>query len=131
MLKKVLAIASGVVVAMLIIMVTEWVGHRVAPGPMPGDAASEDMRIVPAVAMIAVLVGWFLGTLGGGAVANRIARLRWPAWAIAGLVLLGALVEFTTAQHPAWMIVAGVAAPLLAGWIVSREVPGRSAEAAV
>ena len=123
MLRKVLAIASGVVVAMLIIMATEWVGHRIAPGPMPSDAASEDMRIVPVGAMLAVIFAWFLGTLGGGAVANRVARLRWPAWAIAGLVLLGALIQFATARHPAWMMVAGVAAPLLAGWLVSRETP--------
>ena len=123
MLRKVLAIASGIVVAMLIIMVTEWLGHRIAPGPLPTETSSGDMSQVPIGAMLAVIFAWFLGSLGGGAVANRIARLSWPAWAIAGLVLLGAFIQFTSMKHPAWMIAAGIAAPLLAAWIVARQAP--------
>jgi hypothetical protein len=129
-LRTIIATAAGVIVAMIVIMAFEWIGHQASPVPPGPDPAHPDAAQIPFASAIAVLAGWFLGTLGGGAVANHLARRQWPSWIVVGVVLLGAIVNFATIRHPAWMIVVGIALPLIAGWIVSRRVPREAPEAA-
>lgn len=129
-LRTIIAIGAGVMVAVLAIMVVEGIGHRLAPVPVQPDPTNPDMAKIPVVAMVFVVAAWFLGVLAGGAVANHLARRHWPAWIIAGLVLCGALYQFAVILHPVWMMIAGVAAPLIAGWIVTRRVPRPAPEPA-
>jgi hypothetical protein len=122
-LRTIIATGLGVIIAVLVIMAIEAIGHRLAPFPPQVDPMNPDMAKVPVVAMLAVVLAWFLGTLAGGSLGNRLAHCRWPGWVIAGLVLVGAIYQFTIITHPAWMMAAGVAAPLLAAWILSRWAP--------
>ena len=123
MLRKIASIGAGIIVATLIMLVLQWVGERVVPVPAQVDPARPEMERVPLPALIVMLVAWFLGTLAGGAVANRLSRLRWPCWVIAGLVICGTLYQFAVVSWSPWMTIGGIAAPLLAAWLVSLRVP--------
>jgi hypothetical protein len=122
-LRTIIATGVGVIVAVLVIMAIEAIGHRLAPFPPQVDPMHPDMAKVPIVSMLAVVIAWFLGTLIGGAAGNRLAHCQWPGRIIAGLVIIGALYQFTVIQHPVWVLVVGIAAPLLAVWILSRWAP--------
>jgi hypothetical protein len=55
-----------------------------------------------------VLLAWVLGTFVGGVVAIRIAPTRpvLMAGGVAGMILLGAVMNLVTIPHPIWMVLA-------------------------
>ena len=83
--RMLLAIVGGLVVAMITIGVVEAAGHALFPPPAGLDAAdpADQARMIdalPVQAKIAVVVAWFLGSLAGAATAIAIARRALPAW---------------------------------------------------
>ncbi len=122
----VLGVVIGVIVSMLIILAVEGVGHTIFPPPPdvnltdPAQLATA-MGKIPVQAKIAVLLAWFLGTLGGASAANLIAgRRAWAGRIVALIVLALSIFNMTTIQHPAWMAVCAVLAILLAGFVADR-----------
>jgi MFS family permease len=116
MLKRILGVIAGIVVAGATVFILEWIGHRV----FPGNAAADDLGAVSPGLLAMVVAGWFLGPFIGGAVAARIADRGWAAWIVAAFILLGVLATVVSVPHPLWMTIAGVGLPLVAGWIASR-----------
>jgi hypothetical protein len=86
----------------------EFLAHQIAPQTAPARACH---RLPPLI---------FLSALAGGYVAARISRRSWAAWAIAGLVVTGAVLSLFQFPHPLWMQIASVAAPLLGGALAAR-----------
>lgn len=125
MLKLILGIVAGIVVAFATVFVVELVGHRLFPPPAgvdyndPAQLAAM-MERLPLGSKIAVVVAWFLGALVGGALANRIAGRALAGWIVAVAIVLAAYVTMATIPHPGWMWIAGVLLPLAAGWIAQR-----------
>lgn len=72
------------------------------------------LDVLPIGAMIAVVVGWFLGSLVGASTAIAITRRVLPAWTV-GLII-AALGLWTTQMfpHPTWMVVSALVLPLVA-----------------
>jgi hypothetical protein len=142
MMKSVIAVVLGVVCAALIVFGAEAAGHMLFPSPDIGiacaepetskskDSASACMAALPAAAKLAVVAGWFLGSLGGAIVSLLIGG-RWAplAWITAGTILLLTLVNFSAFPHPAWMLAAGVAAPILGGFCAIALAKARYARA--
>ncbi len=130
--RKVVAVIAGLVVAMLVVMVTEGAGHAIFPPPEGLDITKPEdqarlMEVIPLGAKIAVVVAWFLGAMAGAATAMAVGRHALPGW-IVGLVLV-ALSLFTTQMfpHPLWMMVAAVALPLAGVLVAKRLVASRLA----
>lgn len=122
MLRSVLSVVIGVIVASIIVLIVEMVGHSVTPSPVvldPKDPTA--MALVPLPAKVAVVLAWFAGALGGGIVASLIAR-RWApaAWVVAATILLLAGVTMTQFPHPIWMIFGAVLATGLGGWLAVK-----------
>ena len=132
MLRTILGIFAGVVLAFVVLMGLEMAGHAVMPPPAGLDPADpEDLKQMVASASTAakawVVFAWFAAVVAGGWVARRLSRQGWAGWVIAALIVLGGVANIMMIPHPLWMQIAAVAAPLLGGWIVTRLPVGGSA----
>ena len=132
MLRTILGILAGVVLAFVVLMGLEMAGHAAMPPPAGLDPADpEDLKQMVASASMAakvwVVFAWFAAVVVGGWAARRLSRKAWAGWVIAGLIVLGGVANIMMIPHPLWMQIAAVAAPLLGGWIVTRLPAGASA----
>jgi len=125
--RTVVAVVVGTVVAFVLVGVIEAVGELAYPPPAgvdfraPGQLASY-MERLPAGALAFVLAAWIVATFAGGLVAAWIARPRAAlAAAIVGaLVLAATIMNVVLIPHPAWMVAAGVAGIAVAAWLAGR-----------
>lgn len=140
MLRSILSIVAGFVVAVVVIMALEIVGHAIYPPP-PGidlhDPAALKTIIdkLPRGALIAVLVAWGLGTFAGSLTAALIARrahLRHAA-IVGGIELSCAILTMVMIPHPLWFMAIAVAllpsASIAGGLLAQRLTPGADAAA--
>ena len=130
MLRTILGIVAGVVVAFVVLMGLEMAGHAAMPPPAGLDPADpEDLKQMVASASTAakawVVFAWFAAVVAGGWVARRLSRASWAGWVIAGLIVVGGIANILMIPHPLWMQIAAVVAPLLGGWLVTRLPAGR------
>lgn len=141
MLRSILAVVLGVLVASAVVYVGEMAGHRLYPTPSIGavdcsisasyaekTTAQVCIAATPFGAKFAVVVGWFLGALAGG-VAALLAGRKWAplAWLVALIVFLLCVFNFMAFPHPIWMIVGAVLAALLGGFGATTLVGARNA----
>jgi hypothetical protein len=122
MLRTILGILAGCVLAAVLVGAIETLGHLVYPPPAGIDLTDPAqlaaiMDRIPLAAKVWVVAAWMLGTFIAGLVAAMVSRRNWTPWVIAGLVTVGAVMTVLMIPHPVWMKVAAVAGPLLAGWL--------------
>ena len=136
MIHKIGGLAVGLVVALLTMMMLESAGNRLFNSGLPDDASAESAIAIaqqPLGLLLFIVGGWLLGAFLGGAATIYIARVRMLAWVVATVLLIGAALRFWMMQHPSWMIVAGVAAPLigvlLAMLVMRRRLAAHGKEA--
>ena len=109
MIRNILAVVAGVVVAAAVMMACEYANSLLYPFPEGLDVYdAEQVRsfaaAMPLSALVLVAIGWTAGSLAGGFVTTRIAQSLLPTPAqITGLVLtaFGALNAWMI-QNPAW-----------------------------
>lgn len=122
MVRLILGIVAGVVLAGVLVGAFEALGHKLYPPPAGLDLSDPAqlaalMERIPLAAKLWVVGAWGLATFIAGFVAAMVARRGWTPWVIAGLVAAAAVATVLTIPHPMWMNVAAVAAPALAGWL--------------
>jgi MFS family permease len=136
MIRNILAVAAGALVAFCLIYLLESAGHLVHPlpagvDPNNPDQLREHIKTLPAGAFALVLAAWLLATLVGGWVAARIGRNRNLALVVGALVLAGAVANMAMLPHPLWFVVVAVAgivaASLLARCLVRTPTPAAGA----
>lgn len=129
MLRSIIAVVVGILVAVVAVFSVEMAGHSLFPTPDLGaadcsnpetyrdrQAAVACTAATPLYAKIAVVVGWFLGALAGGAAALAIGRKWAPlAWVVAATILLLSVSNFVMFPHPVWMMAGSVLACALGG----------------
>lgn len=123
MIRIILATVLGIIVAILIVVCFEMVGHALWPAPL--DAGSPATLPIPL--LLSVVVGWFLGVLGGGFVAGKIARRRMAISIVGAVILAATLYNFWAIPHPLWMMISGVVVPILAAVLAMRLVKASDA----
>lgn len=127
MVRSAFAVLLGVVIGATIVFIVERLGHVFFPAPPGFDPSSPSaIAALPLAAKLSVLVAWFAGALGGGALAALIAR-RWApaAWVVAMTILLLAGTSLAAIAHPLWMAIGAVLASLLAGWLAVKLTASR------
>jgi hypothetical protein len=117
MIHRLGGLAAGLAVAIFTIMMAEFVGNQFFPPPRGYDMSAGSALSLPVANLIWPVIGWFLGALAGSWVAVRISGHRWTGWAIVALVLAATIFNFALITHPLWMMIAGVLAPILGGWV--------------
>jgi hypothetical protein len=128
--RSVLAIVVAFVVASAIMAVVETVNgkvlypglHEAASGVKDREGIRQVMASAPIGALLVVLLGWAVGTFVGGLIAARIASRAKAIHAVAlgVLVALAGIANNLALPPPIWFWVAGLAAPLVAGWAAGR-----------
>ena len=124
MIQKLGGIAAGIAVAIIIMIATEAVGHRLFGSGLAPDGGAPPTVDLPAEVQASVLLGWFLAALLGGYTAVWISRVGATSWAVAGVILLAVAFRFVIAPAPSWMIIGGLVAAPLAGWL-AQQIPRR------
>ncbi len=127
MLRTVLAVLAGLLVAIVLMLAIEWLGMTLFPLPAGASLQTEEdlvllMQSAPAAKLALVLLGWCIASLVGAWVAARLARRhrRVAALAVGALILCGVVLNVASLPHPMWMIIAGLALPLPLAWLGGR-----------
>lgn len=133
MLRKIGGVVAGLVAAFATIFLVQMVGHTLFPVSGQPDlsdpvATRAFMASLSAGALAFVALAWLLGATAGASVAARLSGERWAAWVIAGVIALSSIANVAMFPHPLWMQIAGVAAPLIGGWIGARFARPRTDE---
>ena len=123
--------AIGMIIAFLCLLGVEAIGQSLFPVPHgidPLDPAGQARRIeaMSASARAVVPVGWFVASLVGGWVGNRIAGRALPGWAISLIILGAGVFNMFGYPHPIAMWIAAIVLPLLAAclaqWVAKVPV---------
>lgn len=121
--RSILAVIVGMLVAFVVIVLFEAVGVRLYPPPPgfnPADRESLKAMVtaMPLAAKLCVLLAYAAGSVAGGWVAARIApRARMMHAMIVAALLFGAgLMNLMTIPHPPWFWVASSAIYWLGAW---------------
>jgi hypothetical protein len=133
--RSVLSVLAGVVVAVALIAAVQYVNALVywPAGVDPNDEAKlkEVIAGLPVPAFLVVLVGYVLGAFCGAGVAAYLAgRAPFVHGGVIGVLLLGASVSnLRSIPHPMWFVIANLTivlpAALLGCWTAQR-LKGRS-----
>jgi len=127
MIRKIAAVVLGVVLAFVLIIAVESLGHSVYPPPADLDFTDQAaMRAyvdtLPLGALLFVMAAWLAGTFGGGLLAILVAGES-PfvnAAIIGGLVLLGTVINLVSIPHPTWFSITSVVAIVATALLTSR-----------
>lgn len=124
MVRKILGVVFGVIVAGMAVVAGEFIMHSLWPMPQPDPMDAEAMRAfmagVPMKMKAGLAVTYAVATFLGAAVAAGIARGRWAGWVVATLMLMATVANFVMLPHPIWLMAACLAAIVGAGWIATR-----------
>ncbi len=127
MIRTVVAVLLGLVVALATMLLVEYLGMSLFPLP-PGiqlDNEQDLARLVESATLgkkLWVLMAWALASFTGALVASRIGGRRrvGAALCVGGLIVAGVLLNAALLPHPAWMTVAGVLLPVPLAWLAAR-----------
>jgi hypothetical protein len=115
-LRSASAILMGFITGFVIIVGCEYANIRLFPLPQgidPEDTAAMNaaMGAMPAKAMILVLVGWAIGTIGASFMAAKFAaQFKALHGLVMGLIFLGgAIMTMRQIHHPLWFWIVGIA----------------------
>lgn len=134
MLRNILAVVAGVLVAGLLVAAVETVSNSFFPpavdlsdGDM--DALRAHVGSLPVTAFLMILFGWSLGAFTGGWLTERIAKTGKPTLSLvfAGVFLILIALNLFSIPHPIWMMVIGLLLPpamAYAGWKIAAR-PGK------
>ena len=135
MLRGIGGVVVGIIAWIVIVQVGEFVVHRLYPPP-PGynmrdmEQGKRYVATLPATAMVIVLVGQVVGTLGGAFSAAKIGRSRVPAYVIGALLLVAGVVSTFVIPQPLWFVVLELAgyigATILGARLGAKPTPAKA-----
>jgi hypothetical protein len=102
-------VVGGLLFTFLMVQAAEMIVHRMHPPPAQiadVNAAKAYVATLPASALLVVLAGWLVGTLGGTSIAARIGRSRMPAYVIGAILLAAGIATAVTFPQPVWFSIA-------------------------
>ena len=125
MIRTLGGVAAGVAIAIALMMLVEGLANMVFPPPRvnlnnPNAAAS-----LPLANQLFPVLAWFVATLVGGWIAVQLSGRGWTAWLVAASVLVGEILDYLLGRHTAWVMGAGILAPIAAAWI-AQKLRGRT-----
>ncbi len=127
MTRKILAVVFGTVVAVVLIIAIEALGHAVYPTPDGLDFTNPEVlkayvMDAPIAALLLVLGAWLVAVLVGGLLACFIAKESPLVYSaiIGGLVLMGTVINLISIPHPLWFSTTSVLAIIATIFVTSR-----------
>lgn len=124
LLRNIVAAVAGVVLAFALIFTAQVISSRIYPPPEGldyGDKAAMTafVRNLPIGALIAVLLGYFVGVAAGSWLATRlsVSRHARQGMMVGVLFFVASLVNLTNIPHPVWFWAANLLLVPLAAWL--------------
>ena len=135
MLKNVAGAIAGIVVAFVLIMAVEKVGHLVYPPPADLDFSDPEavrpyIATLPFLALLFPMIAWVLGAFVGTVVACKIGTANPLLFAaiVGGLVLAGTISNLILIPHPVWFSIVSLVAIAASAWFAVRVASGRNVQ---
>ena len=123
MLKIILGIVAGIVVAFAAVMAGELAIHALTGGSavdMNDPAAVEAMMAAtPIGSKIGIVATYFVAVLLGALAAVRVSGRNWTAWVITAVILAATIANYVMLPHPLWMVVCSILLIATAGVLAS------------
>ncbi len=123
MIRKILAVVLGVIVAGVAVAGGEFILAAIWPMPQHGMPDAEAMKTIMASMPLGMKVGlaavYAVATFLGAVVATRVAKGRWAGWTITTLMLMATVANFVMLPHPIWLVALCLAAIAGAGWFAT------------
>lgn len=125
MIRSLLGVLAGLVLAMAVIFAVQSVGHAFFPPP-PGldprdrEAFEAAVAAMPVMALIVVLIAYAIGTFAGAWLAATIVGSPFIAFLVGGVLTLAGMSNVLAVPHPTWFIVCAVLVFLPSAWLGSR-----------
>lgn len=133
--RNIVAAVVGIVVAAVLVMLVEKIGHTIYPPPADLDISdAEAMRDyvagLPVGALLFVAAAWFIGATAGTCAACAIgtAKPMYIAVLVGGLVFIGASVNLLMFPHPIWFSTLGLTGILVGAGLGTRCRRGSASE---
>lgn len=130
MIRNVVAATVGLVIAFVLIMVIEKVGHMIYPPPPDLDFSDPEafrpyVATLPILALLFPMFAWMIGTFTGSLVACVIGTVRPLAFVVivGGLVVAGTIANLIYIPHPLWFSVLSVVGIVASAWIAMLLAP--------
>jgi len=123
MIRSVLAVVAGVIVAVIVVGVVEAIGHAIYPPPEIDLSDSEALQAIiaklPVGAIAFMLVAWGLGSFAGGLTAAGIAGRAHTAHAsfVGGIQMAFGILTILMIPHPLWFVIASFAIVIPSAWL--------------
>jgi len=105
-----LGIIAGLATGIIVTMLSEKIGHIIAPPPEPFNAENmeafkEFMANLPIAAWLLMIAGWALSSFLGGLVAGKIAQAKWATSAliVGAILMILSISNYVMIPHPTWV----------------------------
>ncbi|MDX2275710.1 MAG: hypothetical protein NW206_09700 [Hyphomonadaceae bacterium] len=124
-LRILLGVVIGVVLAMLIVMAGDWLYMRLFPLPPEVDATNPSsigayLASAPVVSLLGLPLTWTIAGGVGALAAAMIARKRWAGWIAGAILFASTLLNLAFIPHPWWMLAAALICVPAAIWAGAR-----------
>lgn len=130
MLRVILGAISGIAVAVLTVVLFNWVSHTVYPPPPDIDisdtaAIAEMMANAPLAALLIIVIGYVVATFDGVFLAAWIAGSKPYIYALlVGVLMLAAVISnLILIPHPLWFSITSIVGIIAAAWAAALVVP--------
>lgn len=127
-IRVILAVIAGIVAGSIIIFIVQMASPHQPPADLDitdKTKFAEWVNSLPMSAFLIVLLSYFLGSVAGGWVANKIAAPTYYRPALVagfGLFVMG-LINLITIPHPMWFAIVSSLLYFLGAWVGGRMVP--------
>ena len=129
-MRSILALILGLAVAILTVMLFQWISHTVWPAPEGlnlEDSAvmAEHLKGAPIGSLILVVAGYIVGTFDGVFLGCFIGTIKRYIYAvvIGGLVLVGTISTLIMIPHPLWFSISSLIGIPVAAWLATIVAP--------
>lgn len=136
MLRNIGAALAGVVIAFVLVMLVEKLGHFIYPPPAHLDykdveAVETYIATLPFLALLFPMFAWVVGTFTGTLVASKLGTANPLAFAIivGGLMLAATIANLIFIPHPLWFSIVSLIAIAASAWFAAKVASGRAEKA--
>ena len=135
MIRNPIAVIAGLVIAFVLILLVEKIGHTIYPPPADLDFSDPDavrpyIATLPVFALLFPMFAWFIGTFVGSVVACLLGTARPIVFAgvVGVLVLAATIANLIVIPHPLWFSILSLIGIVVSAWLAvvaasARELP--------
>lgn len=127
MVRSIVAVVAGAVVAVALVAAIDALGHRVYPLPKGVDwndpvVVGRIVRGLPVGAFLFAVASWVVAAFAGAWLAARLAPARplLHGGIVGALMLAATIANLMMFEHPLWVILSGLAGVPLCAWLGAR-----------